>query len=291
MIWGITIVILYMAYALVSYTQTLDILKNQTGFLTSIIIQVFNRIIWISLSFLVTFEYQNTKTDSIVSLMKKSIFAQIMNVVLAPMISKFLNNKPLYGENSLSSASILYQFIMFIFYVANPYYYAKLIIISLRPLRNRMIRSLCIVVGEIDTASEIMPVLSYYEGPDFPIAGGYVYMTTAIVHTMFYCHLQPILFLILIFNMTGFYFIMKYLLLRRCKIPDLTDFRIFQAAISSISYGTLFYCLGSILFIILETYEDSTRSFNFNELIPSSICLLLWLAINMNFLNIATVMN
>ena len=114
-IWVITMLILYTAYALVSYTQTLEFVKSSVGALTSVIIQVFNRIIWISLSFLVTFEYQNTKTDAIISLMKKSIFAQVMNVVFAPMISKFLNSKPLYGENSVSSASIQYQFIMFFF--------------------------------------------------------------------------------------------------------------------------------------------------------------------------------
>ena len=227
--------------------------------------------------------------------MKKSIFAQVMNVVLAPMISKFLNNKPLYGENSVSSGSIQYQFIMFfmmfIFYVANPMYYAKLIIISCKSLRNRMMRYLCQIVGEVDTIDEIRPVINYYEGPDFPIAGGYVYMTTAIIHTMFYCHLQPILFLILIFNMTGFFYIMKYLLLRRCKIPDLTDFRIYQCAISSVSYGTLFYCLGSLLFIVLESYEEENRELSPAELIPSSVCLVLWIIISMNPFHLTTKIN
>ena len=113
-------------------------------------------------------------------------------------------------------------------------------------------------------------------------------MTTAIIHTMFYCHLQPMLFLILIFNMTGFYYIMKYLLLRRCKIPDLTDIRIFQCAISSVSYGTLFYCLGSILFIILEAYETPGMELSVSELIPSCICLILWVALSMNPFHITT---
>lgn len=165
-IWAITMLILYTAYALVSYTQTLNFIKSSLSALTSIIIQVFNRIIWISLSYLVTFEYQNTKTDAITSLMKKSIFAQVMNVVLAPMISKFLNDKPLYGENSVSSGSLQYQFIMFfmmfIFYVANPLYYVKLVVISCPALRNRMIRYLCQIVGEVDTMEEIRPVLTYY---------------------------------------------------------------------------------------------------------------------------------
>lgn len=90
-------VILYAAYALVSYLQTIDYVKRSASILISVIIQVFNRIIWFSLSFLVTLEYNNTKTDSIISLMKKSIFAQVINVIVAPMIGKFLNKKALYG--------------------------------------------------------------------------------------------------------------------------------------------------------------------------------------------------
>ena len=47
--------ILYIAYALISYLQTTDFVKNSAGILISIILQIFNRIIWLSLSFLVTF--------------------------------------------------------------------------------------------------------------------------------------------------------------------------------------------------------------------------------------------
>ena len=87
--------------------------------------------------------------------MKKSIFAQVMNVIVAPMIGKFLNNKPIYGENSVSLSALFYQFVMFfmmvIFYVINPYYYLKLFIINIKCLRDKMIRKITQVVGEIDT--------------------------------------------------------------------------------------------------------------------------------------------
>lgn len=147
--------ILYSAYAFVSYIQTIDEVKQSAHIVISVVIQVFNRIIWYSLSFLVIFEYHNTKTDEIVSLMKKSIFAQVMNVIVAPMIGKFLNNKPIYGENSVSLSALFYQFVMFfmmvIFYVINPYYYLKLFIINIKCLRDKMIRKITQVVGEIDT--------------------------------------------------------------------------------------------------------------------------------------------
>lgn len=163
--------------------------------------------------------------------MKKSIFAQVMNVIVAPMIGKFLNEKPIYGESSVSLSALFYQFVMFfmmvIFYVINPYYYFKLLTFKIACLRNRVIRKVCQVIGEIDTIDEIRPVFALYEGPPFPMAGAYVYMATAIIHSLFYCHLQPLILLLVILNVSGFYLIMKYLLFRRCKIPELTDVQIF----------------------------------------------------------------
>ena len=66
---------------------------------------------------------------------------------------------------------------------------------------------------------DLSDVLAIYEGPEFPIAGAYVYMTTAIFHGLFYCHLQPIILLFVVVNMTIFTIILKYMLYRRCKIP------------------------------------------------------------------------
>lgn len=134
----------------------------------SIILQVFNRIIWFTLSFLVTFEYHNTKTESIISLMKKSIFAQVINVIVTPIINMYVNNKPLYGEGSLSGMVLNYQFVSFfmmtIFYLMSPTFFFKKIVKFFACLRRKMIRILCVVVGEIDTIDEIRPVLSFYEG-------------------------------------------------------------------------------------------------------------------------------
>lgn len=94
-------------------------------------------------------------------------------------------------------------------------------------VRNYIIRSKAKVVGEIDTVEEIADVLTYYEGPEFPIASGYIYMTAVIYHGMFFVHLQPTLIFYLIFNIFCFYWVNKYLLLRRCKISELLDFIIF----------------------------------------------------------------
>ena len=123
--------------------------------MVSVVLQIFNRIIWISLSNLVSFEYHNTKTEAMISLMKKSIFAQVMNVIVTPLFLKFFNNKSLYGDGSVSSTMFTYQFIMFImtslFYVFNPVYYFKKLILSIKCLRNKIIRVKSKVIGEIDT--------------------------------------------------------------------------------------------------------------------------------------------
>lgn len=52
--------------------------------------------------------------------------------------------------------------------------------------------------------------------------------------------------------MSLFFVIMKYMLLRRCKIPELTDAEIFQFATFAISYGAVFYGVGSLFFMIID---------------------------------------
>ena len=90
--------ILYIGYALISYVQTLEFVQSTEGMITSTMLQLFNRVIWLELSWLVTYEYNNTKTEAIISLMKKSMIAQAMNIIITPVISKFVNNKSLYGN-------------------------------------------------------------------------------------------------------------------------------------------------------------------------------------------------
>ena len=77
-------------------------------------------------------------------------------------------------------------------------------------------------------------------------------MTTAIFHTMFFCHLQPNILLVLIINITGFYYVTKYLLFRMAKIPELTELQVFQFAVFCASCGAFFFCAGSMFFSVLE---------------------------------------
>ena len=89
------------------------------------------------------------------SLMKKSVLAQAANIILGPSITKFVNNKGLYGDGGLASISLYYQFVMFglmwIYYIWNPVYWGKQLLIKITYTRNKMMNYLCNVVGEIDT--------------------------------------------------------------------------------------------------------------------------------------------
>jgi hypothetical protein len=133
-------------------------------------------------------------------------------------------------------------------------------------------------------------VLNYYEGPDFPIAGGYVYMTTAIFHTLFYCHLEPIVILFAIINISGFLVIMKYILFRRCKIPELTEIQIFDFAMFGLSCGAASYGAGSLYFLVISEHSlgmdiDSTKY------IPSCLCIIFWFISSMNPFGVFTHFN
>lgn len=101
-------------------------------------------------------------------------------------------------------------------------------------------------------------------------------MTTAIFHAMFYCHLQPMILLIVTVNTSVFIIIMKYMLLRRCKIPDLTSFEIFQYSTYMLSLAPAYYFIGSIFFILIDDTVQITSEGLLLFTIPYMVCLLIW---------------
>ena len=106
-------------------------------------------------------------------------------------------------------------------------------------------------------------------------------MTTAIFHAMFYCHLQPFILFVAFFNMNIFQANMKYMMLRRCKIPELTDIQVFNFALFGISFGPLFYGLGSLFFLFMDDKQLTVW-----EALPSVFCLLAWFSGTMNLFSI-----
>jgi len=88
--------------------------------------------------------------------MKKSIIAQVINIIVSPLIFNFfVNNNKIYEFKGLSGVVVIFQFLMFftmfLFYILNPNYYTKKILLYFKKSRNIIIRNLCQVIGEIDT--------------------------------------------------------------------------------------------------------------------------------------------
>lgn len=155
LIWGLTFFILYLGYAFVSFTQTLSVFRLTDQILANIIIQLLNRLIWFYLSIVVSYEHSNTRTATIISSMKKSIIAQTINIIVNPMIAKFINDKSLYGPKSLSEMALTYQFVMLgmmiLYYILNPFSLGKQLLLKISLTRRFIIRYLCRVVGKLDT--------------------------------------------------------------------------------------------------------------------------------------------
>lgn len=88
--------------------------------------------------------------------MKKSIIAQSLNIIVNPIISTFVNNKSLYGSAGLAGMALTYQivmvFMMLIYYIFNPFYLGKKLLLKIRCFRNIIIKYLLRIVGKIDTA-------------------------------------------------------------------------------------------------------------------------------------------
>ena len=89
-----------------------------------------------------------------------------MNIIVGPIIAKFVTGKALYGPNGLANVALTYQLVMFammiVYYILNPIYLVKKLFLRIRFTRQIIIRHLCRVVGKIDTHEEIKPVLAFY---------------------------------------------------------------------------------------------------------------------------------
>lgn len=117
--------------------------------------------------------------------------------------------------------------------------------------------------------------------PAFSIASAYTSLNTIIFHTVFYIHVQPMLIFTLIFNIFSLYWMHKYLLLRRYKIPELVDFIIFENCCSYLQHVPLIYAVGSLTFMYLTQEDTPSAAFNL-DYIPSILCLIMWFFCTMN---------
>ena len=110
-----------------------------------------------------------------------------------------------------------------------------------------------------------------------PVAGIYVYITATVSQAFFFCHLSPIILFYLLINLILFHLINKYLIIKRCKIPDLLDISIFKLCTRFAANIPLLYGVASILFIALR---GDARDFSYY--VPSILCIILWIINSIN---------
>ena len=79
--------------------------------------------------------------------MKKSIIAQSINIIVNPLIAKLVNEKDLYGSDGLAGMALTYQFVMLgmmiIYYILNPFYLGKRLLLFMPCTRKSIIRYFC----------------------------------------------------------------------------------------------------------------------------------------------------
>lgn len=287
LVWFIALLMVAISFG---FLTVIRILRNTFSVLQSISIivsislQAFNRIIWNTLISAVSLEQNNTKTDNVISIMSKGAFAQAINVLVVPLIFNYIMRKNLYGPEGLINSSLDYHFTFFFMQIflnlINVPYQITRITLYIPFIRNWYIRKYSQVVGVVDTSQEIKEILAYYEAPAFSIASAYTSANTIIFHTVFYIHMHPILIFSLIFNLVFVYFMHKYLLLRRYKIPELVDFIIFQTCCSYLQHVPLIYAAGSLTYMYL-TENTETNMFSLRY-VPSILCIGVWILGVMN---------
>lgn len=262
LVWLIALLMVCVSFGfltLIRYLRSTFSSLEALSILVSISLQAFNRIIWNTLVSAVGLEQNNTSTDNVISIMSKGAFAQTINVLVLPLIFNYVLKKNLYGNEGLIASTLDYHFTFFFMQIflnlINVPYQFKNLTLMIKPIRNWIIRSYSKVVGVFDTSEEIKEVLSYYEMPAFSIASAYTSLNTIIFHTVFYIHVQPLLIFTLIFNIFTVYWMHKYLLLRRYKIPELVDFIIFENCCSYLQHVPLIYAAGSLTFMYLTQQE------------------------------------
>ncbi len=72
-------------------------------------------------------------------------------------------------------------------------------------------------------------------------------MICTIYHAIFYCYIQPILLVLVFIFLIIFYWINKYKVFRRCKIPNYNSTIIFEKFISDSMLIPIIFAIGSAL--------------------------------------------
>lgn len=110
-------------------------------------LQVVNRFLWFALYYILDIEYNHTLTQKIVSQMNKVLFATCVNIIALPIISNYVIRDNIYGSKGLAGMVFDYQIsvlgIGLIIKLLDPSNFVKRVFLSIRKIRNFIIRFLC----------------------------------------------------------------------------------------------------------------------------------------------------
>lgn len=90
------------------------------------------------------------------------------------------------------------------------------------------------------------------------MTGSYTYINITLLHSAFYCSIEPWVLVVSLVTVILMYFIKKYLLLRRYSAPRLFHRLIFETALGGLSYVPLMFGSGSLIFALILNQSKET---------------------------------
>ena len=130
-----------------------------------VLINLFNRLIWIILLNVVLLEENYTKTINIMSVMNKSYASQLINIILIPIIINVFQDDNIDGPTGLAGQVHDFQLtsflFMFLFNMVNIPHRITMLIQCIPCLRRKAIQYHCRITGEFDNYAEMKDALVF----------------------------------------------------------------------------------------------------------------------------------
>lgn len=113
--------------------------------ITSLVLQVVNKILWFSLFYLLNFEYNHTNTDKIISQMNKTSVLMWINIIFLPIVVNYFFNNRYYGASGVAGIVFDYHVsavtINIILKLVDPLAFIIKIGLEVRCIRNYLIKA------------------------------------------------------------------------------------------------------------------------------------------------------
>lgn len=156
--------------------STQESFSTLVNIIVSIVMQIINAALWVSLSFLLELEYNHTCTNKIVSQMTKTSVAMWINIILLPIIVNYFINNRYYGSDGL--AGIVFDYHISTITVGltvkllDPVSLLIYLGINIKCIRNYLIKARYRKGKSQDQIEEeqMRNVYKLYEAPEFNIA-------------------------------------------------------------------------------------------------------------------------